>query len=107
MAASSSGVVRSMSSRAMRRASSQLRGPRAFVLSSLSLIPVLLLVGCTAKADDPDQAAVLVATFGEYQYMQPDSDEAGRHLTQLAIVFAVVDSWRRRFPFEPVCRGEI
>src|SRR5262245_1382897 len=90
-AASSSGVVRSISSRAMRRASSPLLGPVDMRSLRLSLIePPFRRLGL-AQANHPDHFATIVSAFREHQHVEARADKSDRLRPKLAIILAVIN----------------
>src|SRR5262245_61024349 len=107
IAASSSSVVRSISSRAMRRASSQLRGPVDLLSLRLSLIGPLFRRLRLAQTDHPDDFAEIVRALREDEHIKAFANKSDRLLPKLAIVLAGVNSSDGKVPIEPIDRGEI
>src|SRR5262245_50115187 len=107
IAASSSSVIRSALSRAMWRASSQLLGPASLRPLRLSVILSAFLLSSLAQADHPCHFAKFVLAFGKHQHVEIGVDEALRNLSQLTIIFSVINRSCCQRPVEPIDRGEL
>src|SRR5258705_3588558 len=105
MAASSSSVILSALSRAMRRASAQLRGPRSLLDRSF-MVASLLPIGL-AQADHPDHVTVLVHSPSEDQNMRDGANETSRLLSQFTVILTIVDVRQRPIPVELINRAEV